>query len=111
MGRRMTPQGYARLLNAVWNPVRGRWLLKWATRWRHDFEAPTGKIRVGIDESDHDFHTALRKSPRFARGGRIPGPSPEIKVLQPGRIIRTPEEAEAVGLTVEARRMREGKLP
>ena len=39
---------------------------------------------------------------------RVEGPAPVT--LEPGRWITTPEEAEAVGLTVEAERMRRGEL-
>jgi hypothetical protein len=44
---------------------------------------------------------------RFRRGGHIPGDGrPEPVLIQPGERIETPERAEQVGLTVEAKRMR-----
>lgn len=49
---------------------------------------------------------------RFARGGVIRGPSDPGDdsipfMLSPCRQVTDPDEAEALGLTVEARRMRE----
>jgi hypothetical protein len=50
---------------------------------------------------------------RLVSGGRIEKVPPDdwIRVqLSDGRRITTPEEAEAVGLTADAKRMREGRF-
>ncbi|MCX4231969.1 hypothetical protein [Streptomyces ortus] len=53
---------------------------------------------------------------RPAHGGmpppRRPGPDTRLAVLSPGRPITDPDEAEALGMTADARRMRErGSAP
>lgn len=61
-----------------------------------------------------------RAYPRFlplrAQGGKIseyrPRPGEQLVVLSPGRRIDDPNEAEALGLTADAKRMREqGRRP
>jgi hypothetical protein len=51
-----------------------------------------------------------------ARGGALrgyrPRPGGQLVILSPGRRIDDPDEAEALGLTADAKRMRrQGKLP
>lgn len=51
-----------------------------------------------------------RVFPGYATGGQIPAyhprPGEQLVVLSPGRRIDDPDEAEALGLTADARRMR-----
>lgn len=51
-----------------------------------------------------------RTLPLRARGGQIPAYRPRqgerLVILSPGRAITDPDEAEALGLTADARRMR-----
>lgn len=58
----------------------------------------------------------LRRVFRRPRGGSLPSyrprPSERLVILSPGRRIDDPDEAEALGLTADAKRMRrQGKLP
>lgn len=57
-----------------------------------------------------------RTLPLRPRGGTIPArhprPGERLVILSPGRQIDDPDEAEALGLTADARRMRQqGGLP
>ena len=57
-----------------------------------------------------------RTLPLRPRGGEVPAPrshpGERLVVLSPGRRIDDPDEAEALGLTADAKRMRErGSLP
>ena len=53
-----------------------------------------------------------RLFPPPARGGTLPAHRPhsgeQLTILSPGRQITDPDEAEALGLTADARRMRRG---
>jgi hypothetical protein len=65
-----------------------------------------GSGRPDLHRSDYGTRTI----PRFRRGGMIPGRGIPVKIAD-GERITTPERAEQLGLTVEARRMREGRKP
>lgn len=51
-----------------------------------------------------------RRWPRYHTGGIVPGDGIPA-ILEPGGPITDPDDAEALGLTVEARRMRETGSP
>lgn len=55
------------------------------------------------------------RAPRHrAHGGTLPAhrprPGDRLVVLSPGRRITDPDEAEALGMTATARRMRQGRV-
>jgi hypothetical protein len=54
-----------------------------------------------------------RLFPGYARGGEIPAyrprPSERLVLLSPGRRIDDPDEAEVLGMTASARRMRRNR--
>ena len=57
-----------------------------------------------------------RLSPGYARGGNLPAfrprPGERMVFLSPGRRIDDPDEAEALGMTATARRLRrQGERP
>jgi hypothetical protein len=57
------------------------------------------------------FRRLLRRLfPPYATGGEIPAyrprPGEQLVILSPGRRIDDPDEAEALGMTASARRMR-----
>lgn len=58
--------------------------------------------------------TLAARTRRPAHGGMLPphrpGPDTRLVVLSPGRRITDPDEAEALGLTADARRMRQGRV-
>lgn len=55
-------------------------------------------------------HAYPRTFPLRARGGQLPAyqprPGERLVALSPGRAIADPDDAEALGLTADARRMR-----
>lgn len=57
------------------------------------------------------LHRLLRFFQRRAHGGALspyrPRPGEQMVILSPGRRIDDPDEAEALGLTADAKRMRE----
>lgn len=53
------------------------------------------------------IRTAVRSSPRGGQlPSRRPGPDERPVILSPGRTITDPDEAEALGMTATARRLR-----
>lgn len=56
---------------------------------------------------------AVRALRRPAHGGTLPAyrprPGEQLVVLSPGRRITDPDEAEALGMTADARRMRRSR--
>lgn len=58
--------------------------------------------------------TLAARTRRLARGGTLPAyrprPGEHLVVLSPGRPIDDPDEAEALGMTATARRMRRDRV-